>query len=183
VESLRRSHGIRQDLFGIIDVLALDPQRGVVGVQSTGNDFAGHMRKLTEERAQECLDWLRTPGTALELWAWRKIKAARGGKLAPLAATRPGPHPGRLRTPGPQEPGVRDDFDEGRLSEQARSGRRPDQDFDWQRLYERLSEDASDQVERPRRNVTRLLQTLIPLRSATCPPSRSGSTSSPWPGS
>jgi hypothetical protein len=40
------------------------------------------MRKLTEERAQECLDWLRTPGTALELWAWRKIKAVRGGKLA-----------------------------------------------------------------------------------------------------
>ncbi len=75
------SHGIRQDLFGIIDVLALDPQRGVVGVQSTGNDFAGHLRKLTEDRAQECLDWLSTPGTTLELWAWRKVKAQRGGKL------------------------------------------------------------------------------------------------------
>jgi hypothetical protein len=74
------SHGIRQDLFGIIDVLALDPQRGVVGVQSTGNDFAGHLRKLTEERPQECLDWLSTPGTTLELWAWRKVKAQRGGK-------------------------------------------------------------------------------------------------------
>lgn len=74
-------HGIRQDLFGIIDVLALDPRRGVVGVQSTGNDFAGHFKKLTEERAQECLEWLRTPGTALELWAWRKVKAQRGGKL------------------------------------------------------------------------------------------------------
>lgn len=59
-------HGIRQDLFGIIDILALDPQRGVVGVQSTGQDFAGHLRKLTEEKAQECLDWLTTPGTALE---------------------------------------------------------------------------------------------------------------------
>ncbi|XOV73812.1 MAG: hypothetical protein ACFHW5_11720 [Verrucomicrobiota bacterium] len=73
--------GIRQDLFGIIDVLALDPQRGIVGVQSTGNDFAGHMRKLTEQRAQECLDWLSTPGAVLELWAWRKVKAKRGGKL------------------------------------------------------------------------------------------------------
>ena len=74
-------HGIRQDLFGCIDVLALDPERGVIGVQSTGQDFAGHYRKLTEERAQECLDWLRTPGTALELWGWRKVKAKRGGKL------------------------------------------------------------------------------------------------------
>ena len=73
-------HGIRQDLFGIIDILALDPRRGVVGVQSTGQDFAGHFRKLTEEKAQECLDWLTTPGTALELWAWRKVKAQRGGK-------------------------------------------------------------------------------------------------------
>ena len=36
---------------------------------------------MAEERAQECLDWLSTPGTALELWAWRKVKAQRGGKL------------------------------------------------------------------------------------------------------
>jgi hypothetical protein len=73
-------HGVRQDLFGIIDVLALDPERGVVGIQSTGLDFAGHWRKLTQERVQEVTDWLRTPGTSLELWGWRKIKLHRGGK-------------------------------------------------------------------------------------------------------
>lgn len=72
--------GIRQDLFGIIDVLALDPQRGVVGIQSTGQDFAAHLRKLTIERAQETTDWLGTPGTTLELWGWRKVKLHRGGK-------------------------------------------------------------------------------------------------------
>jgi hypothetical protein len=71
--------GIRQDLFGIIDVLALDPERGVVGIQSTGQDFAGHLRKLTVERAQETTDWLMTPGTSLELWGWRKVKLNRGG--------------------------------------------------------------------------------------------------------
>lgn len=73
-------HGIRQDLFGIIDVLALDPERGVVGVQSTGLDFAAHFRTLTQERVQEVTDWLRTPGTSLELWGWRKVKLHRGGK-------------------------------------------------------------------------------------------------------
>jgi hypothetical protein len=73
-------HGVRQDLFGIIDVLALDPQRGVVGVQSCGSDFAAHERKLLTERAQECIDWLSTPGTVLELWGWRKVKLKRGGK-------------------------------------------------------------------------------------------------------
>jgi hypothetical protein len=72
-------HGVRQDLFGIIDVLALDPERGVVGVQSCGQDFAAHERKLLEQRAQECIDWLSTPGTQLELWGWRKVKLKRGG--------------------------------------------------------------------------------------------------------
>ena len=73
-------HGVRQDLFGIIDVLALDPERGVVGVQSCGENFAAHERLMLEERAQACIDWLSTPGTALELWGWRKVKLKRGGK-------------------------------------------------------------------------------------------------------
>lgn len=72
-------HGIRQDLFGIIDVLALDPALGVIGVQSCGQDFSGHRTKILEERYQETLDWLRTPGTSLELWGWRKVKVKRGG--------------------------------------------------------------------------------------------------------
>lgn len=73
-------HGIRQDLFGIIDVLALDPERGVVGVQCCSGGFAAHWKKITEERIQETVDWLRTPGTVLELWSWRKVKVKRGGK-------------------------------------------------------------------------------------------------------
>lgn len=73
-------HGIRQDLFGIIDVLALDPQRGVIGIQSCGSAFSEHFRKLTTEKAQETSDWLSTPGTSLELWGWRKVKLKRGGK-------------------------------------------------------------------------------------------------------
>lgn len=73
-------HGIRQDLFGIIDIIALDPERGVIGIQSCGNSFAAHFRKITEEHAQETKDWLETPGAKLELWAWRKVKRVRGGK-------------------------------------------------------------------------------------------------------
>jgi len=71
---------IRQDLFGIIDIIALDPTRGVVGVQSTGSAFAAHDKKLLDEKAQASLDWLQTPGTVLELWGWRKVKRKRGGK-------------------------------------------------------------------------------------------------------
>jgi hypothetical protein len=72
-------HGLRQDLFGIIDVLALDPERGVIGVQSCGQDFSGHRAKMLEERHQETFEWLSTPGTKLELWGWRKTKVKRGG--------------------------------------------------------------------------------------------------------
>jgi hypothetical protein len=72
--------GIRQDLFGIIDVLALDPERGVIGIQCCGSDFAAHDRKIREELYQNAIDWMQTPGTGLELWGWRKVKKKRGGK-------------------------------------------------------------------------------------------------------
>ena len=73
-------HGIRQDLFGIIDIIALDPIRGVVGIQACSQSSASHLRKLKEEKSQECIDWLSTPGTKLEVWCWRKLKLKRGGK-------------------------------------------------------------------------------------------------------
>jgi len=72
--------GIRQDLFGILDVLALDPERGFLGVQCCANSASIHREKLLVEHAQESLDWLSTPGGCLELWTWRKIKVVRGGR-------------------------------------------------------------------------------------------------------
>ena len=72
--------GFRKDLFGIIDVLALDPERGFVGVQCCTGGYQAHLRKMIEEKAQESLDWLNTPGGCLELWSWRKVKVKRGGK-------------------------------------------------------------------------------------------------------
>ena len=72
-------HGIRQDLFGIIDLIALDPERGIVGVQCCGGSgFASHWRKITEENNQATYEWLRCGGK-LEIWAWRKVKLKRGG--------------------------------------------------------------------------------------------------------
>ena len=69
----------RRDLFHIIDIIALDPERGILGIQSCGADFAGHMRKLQEHGA-EVEDW-RLAGGKLELWSWRPLKIKRGGKL------------------------------------------------------------------------------------------------------
>ncbi|HDY89410.1 MAG TPA: hypothetical protein ENH82_15005 [bacterium] len=71
--------GCRQDLFRIIDVLALTPE-GVLGIQVCGSDFSGHLRKITETEKENAFAWLNTPGTILEIHAWRKLKVKRGGK-------------------------------------------------------------------------------------------------------
>ena len=64
---------VRRDLFGIIDIIALDFTRGIVGVQSCGQAYSEHYRKITIVERENALDWLRTPGCGgLELWAWKK---------------------------------------------------------------------------------------------------------------
>ncbi len=72
--------GVRQDLFGIIDIIALDPARGVVGIQACGGSgFASHRRTLLGARRSNTELWLRCHGH-LDLYAWRKVKVKRGGK-------------------------------------------------------------------------------------------------------
>ena len=67
--------GVRQDLFSIIDIIALDQLNGqIIGVQSTGQDFSGHRRKLLIDYRENTALWLQCGG-ALELYAWRKVKA------------------------------------------------------------------------------------------------------------
>lgn len=64
---------IRQDLFGIVDVLALGD--GVVlGVQATSDsNVAARVTKISEH---ENTPALRKAGIRLEVWGWRK-KGAR----------------------------------------------------------------------------------------------------------
>jgi len=72
--------GVRQDLFGFIDLIALDRQNGIVAVQCcAGSGHAEHKRKILEEAAEAALEWL-TCGGKIELWSWSKRKLVRGGK-------------------------------------------------------------------------------------------------------
>ena len=70
-------HGIRQDLFGFIDIIAIDPAQGIVGVQSCGQDFSGHINKMLGERNENMFEWLRH--AKVLLIGWRKVKLKRGG--------------------------------------------------------------------------------------------------------
>jgi len=69
-------HGIRQDAFGFIDIIAIDPADGIVAIQSCGQSFSEHVRKLTEEANEAVEAWARH--APIELWGWRKVKVCRG---------------------------------------------------------------------------------------------------------
>ena len=72
--------GFRKDFLSIIDILVVDPLFNL-GIQSCGQDFASHRRKLCEEMADSTVAWLSNATNRLELWGWRKIKKKRGGKV------------------------------------------------------------------------------------------------------
>ena len=70
--------GFRKDLFGFLDIICVDRHTGIVGIQSCGQNYAEHMRTITEDCKPEVLIWLLQAD--LQLWAWRKVKVKRGGK-------------------------------------------------------------------------------------------------------
>ena len=68
--------GNRIDFLNIIDIIAVK-QNVILGVQSCGQAYAPHDRKLLA--SENSVKWLRAGGK-LELWGWRKVKKKRGGK-------------------------------------------------------------------------------------------------------
>lgn len=70
--------GQRKDLFGFIDFICIDPVEGIVAVQSFGQAWSEHVRKLQEERNEEMFEWLKH--AKLEMIGWRKLKLKKGGK-------------------------------------------------------------------------------------------------------
>ena len=72
--------GFRKDFLGFVDLIALDPGFGIIAIQSCGQDFAAHLRKILDSECSEAVvEWLKCGGK-LEVWGWRRIKLKRGGK-------------------------------------------------------------------------------------------------------
>ena len=69
--------GVRKDLFGFIDIIAIKGDF-TCAIQSCGQDFAAHDRKILAEPAT--LVWSRGAGRIVILIGWRKVKKKRGGK-------------------------------------------------------------------------------------------------------
>lgn len=81
VEKWNPHVGIRQDLYGIIDIIALDEEQGVLGIQACpGGAVAAHLEKALEEKRLQ--RWLEKDNR-FEIWGWRQIVAYRkNGKKA-----------------------------------------------------------------------------------------------------
>lgn len=75
--SVERYHGgVRRDLFGIIDIIAIAKGQ-IVGVQSSSfKQRRPHLKKIMGECRTNTEEWLRTPG---QLWlvTWKAV--TRGG--------------------------------------------------------------------------------------------------------
>ena len=72
-----KPHGHREDLFGIIDFIAID-ECMTIGVQSCGQSFAAHLRKIEESPMTKV--WLESVDRELWVIGWRKLLKKRGGK-------------------------------------------------------------------------------------------------------
>ena len=67
-------YGKRQDLFNIIDIIAIQPGE-TLGVQSTGQGFSEHHKTIMD--GEYTGEWLQA-GNGLMLIGWRKVKKERG---------------------------------------------------------------------------------------------------------
>jgi hypothetical protein len=71
--------GVRQDLFGLFDLLAVKPDEGIIGVQCFTTAWAEHYEKFYQSNREEAITWLKSGGK-IELWGWRKLKLFRKSK-------------------------------------------------------------------------------------------------------
>lgn len=80
-----RKFGNRSDLFGVFDIVAVNPQVSLqehgtpstIGVQCFSTAWREHEEKMVFHK-ENVVTWLEA-GNGVELWGWRKLKVKRGG--------------------------------------------------------------------------------------------------------
>jgi hypothetical protein len=78
------AYGRREDFMGFIDIIAMSPAHGIVGVQACGTDWGSHVTKMEVERRQAVDTWVSCGGRVW-LIGWRKLKQRKAdGKLGKL---------------------------------------------------------------------------------------------------
>lgn len=68
---------VSKDLFGFIDIVALDYK--IIAIQATtGSNASARVKKILTERAENAVAWLECGGL-IQVWGWRKL-SPRGTK-------------------------------------------------------------------------------------------------------
>jgi hypothetical protein len=81
VEHWNSYAGIRQDLWGWIDVLAIRGDQTLAVQSTTGLQWPAHVKKICDSEISEAVfDWLQGKSRRAVLVAWRKLLVKRGGK-------------------------------------------------------------------------------------------------------
>lgn len=74
VERWNQFAKVRQDLFGVIDIVAIG-EGSIWGIQAcAGSSVAARVKKAFDE--PRLLEWLHAGGR-FEVWGWRKLKTSR----------------------------------------------------------------------------------------------------------
>ena len=78
VERWNQYAKIRQDLFGCIDIVAVHPIHGTIGVQATSG--TNRLSRVSKLRAEPNVEKLKAAGWEVSVWTWHPHKVKRGGK-------------------------------------------------------------------------------------------------------
>lgn len=94
----RPGGGVRKDLFGIIDLIAIRDNR-IVGIQCSGyTAIKEHVDKI--ESAPATIPWLLAGGL-IEVWAFKKTKEGNVNRYTPKVVTVTIPHSAEPQKPKP----------------------------------------------------------------------------------
>lgn len=67
----------RHDLFGFIDLLAVDNIQ-TIGIQCTsGTNVSSRIAKILDEYQENAIKWLSCSSRSLEVWGWRKLQTPK----------------------------------------------------------------------------------------------------------
>ncbi len=67
----------RKDLFGFVDIVALDPDGRTIGIQATSG--ANHAARVTKIQESPKISHVLRANWAIEVWSYTKRKVKRGG--------------------------------------------------------------------------------------------------------
>lgn len=71
---------VTKDLFGCIDLVALDGQPGLLGIQATSrSNVRSRVKKIQTECWPAMERWLQA-GNRLQVWGWGKLRGRSGGR-------------------------------------------------------------------------------------------------------